>query len=364
MSPRILFTAGVLACSTPTAGVNVAVTYDATNWNDTFLFDHITVVATGGGLAATACVLPDQAPSRVIGAEGDAGDPCANAFQGFTSKPTWTIQGSDARTINFDFPSGVAVTVQATAALGNAVAGQSAVATLTASTDFPSATLTIEHGQSPTIGSCGIAYTIAPGPPTPSLLPIALDPCGYTAVSSQSTCPEVDIMDSVYSPDAIACTSVTSVHTNTPDGCISDVYVDSADAPIFPDAIAVSRVYPVATQTAEIYLTGHFAQCSDAGADGGCFYTTACTPPTTRLAFGAYDLVLGRIVATNVLELDCLPATPSSLTLLVAHDDSAPISPLGFLGLVAVEQPPVDAGACDFVIDDLSATPTSSDAGL
>jgi hypothetical protein len=117
-------------------------------------------------------------------------------------------------------------------------------------------------------------------------------------------------------------------------------------------------------------LTGHFARCAGAGADGGCSYTTDCVAPSLNIAIGAYDDkgILGdRVTDVAQYNLGCLPPTPSSLTMRVVHMEDAGAPEGGLLNFVyviaAIEQPPTDPSACDFVIDDFAAAPNAGDGG-
>ena len=267
-------------------------------------FDHVTVVAEGGGERAVACFFPPDAPARQAApTEAAAGDPCVDLLALGTLHPpttaTWDLSGAP-RTVNFLFPDGVAPTITAYAVLGESAPVAAAnLGAPRASVTFPNALITLgAASQAP--GGCAIEFAPA-GIESSALV------CAAPAVTG---C--LDATSSAGRSSLVECVG-DAAHVD-PAGQTSCV-----DGGALADMVwRASATKPSSESCAPVVVIGRFVRCaSGSPADSpGCPLTTECTPPPTLLGYANTDL------PQQLTDISCLPPSlvPRALVVYFANE--------------------------------------------
>ena len=251
-------------------GVHVAVTL-APGWLETDAFDHITVVAHGGGRTSVVCLSPQAGAAAAFATEAAATDPCADdARVAWLTVPTTTTWKLDEkpRTINIEgFAEGDAVAVTADARLGGgAVLGHAAV-TAVAAVGTASVSVALVRGATPTACGAVLGASLLGDASTPGVA-CGLSSTCLCAYSGRGSGTEADCLGSA---QGISCND-------------AGFALDPASLATCTDHDVI-RV-PIGTGASrdclEVGVRGHMYRCANGDA-GACVPTTDCIPPELAL---------------------------------------------------------------------------------
>jgi hypothetical protein len=314
--------AAACANGSPT-GVNVSVTLEP----GTILrpFDHLTIIAEGGGKRGVACFYaPTQNLSPTVGA-GSTADPCAdNPFLKKGATPTadsWKL-GEAPRVANFDFKEGDTVSITALARFGGREVARAAT-TATAGTPFRETIMALE--------------------PEGEACTVALEGQVVATMQEQFECDDrVSPTTTCIAPQATG-NLRTSAVTCVADGGGASLNTDEACGEMPIVYSTQIRGASKATECLSGYFDVQFTRCLDGGTDiASCPKTTDCEIPATTL-----DIIPATVAGTPThLALGCLPATTYPLTV-------GPIElPRNFT--FQISQAKATARGCTFVVWSLS----------
>jgi hypothetical protein len=308
-------------------GVHVVLTLDRAAFPDdgSFSFDHVEVTATSkdGSKRAAACFFYSEEAEKEIPLTTTTPSACADEHTAaWIAPPTlsgWALE-TTPRTVNFVFPSGTDLDIDAVAGLGGRLHVGIAHATATADASYPVVPL-----------SLGLA---APSISTDCHASLASVTEGFSKfVEAQ---PDLCLSDPFRGTREHFCKTDLDAWRRLPDlpeghaptmtcaGTASRI----DDAPIDPcpgdDPSLVWRA-PIPKEITNgcmnVLVTGHFARCAARLPDGTCSaLSTDCTPPLTELA------ILEKGKTPTSVSFSCLPPFAEPVTFLIRLDRPAPLS--------------------------------------
>lgn len=292
------------ACKDPTGpvGVHAIVTLDAGAFLPGVAFDHVTLVARGGGKQSISCLLPGHDVG--FGAEldagvADAGDPCADSprtmWSALPTVSTWQL-GDNPRRVNIEgFDDGVGVSVTAEARLGGGPVVAHAETAGAASLGTTPLTLDLVPTANAVV--CGVALGVTlvgdAGPPT-SECNMHTDCLCATARADDSTC--IGVANGVTCSDAGATLDPLTVDSTCPTSDVARVLL------------------PAATQRnacLDVGLRAHFYRCVDGVTP--CIETSDCAPPAVSILVRKPST--GELIGET--SLGCVPPLAFSVPMIV-----------------------------------------------